>query len=392
MKSYSLSHLSDSTLTSALASAATREQACIAELVAHIAEFDARGLYRGVGYPSMHLYCEAELRLSRDAAFRRITAARLARRFPLVFEGLADGRLHLSAVSLLSPHLEEAPELLEASFHKTKDEIERLIATRFPCTELIPLVESIPAPSPSCQSSRVMTSPAELVPGRVATAAEFVRPSAPQRFEVRFSMGQEMNEDLRAVQALIGNADLGEVFHRGLKLLRRKLEKQKYGLTDRSRVSRLLQNRNPRFVPAEIRRAVARRDGFQCTFVSEAGHRCSARQLLEFDHIQPVARGGSSSVSNLRLRCRAHNQYEADRTYGVQFMRARRDEAKARAEVAKEQAQELIGPLRRLGFSAEESRRAATSCTDLDAPLEQRIRAALRYLVPPNRASASTAM
>lgn len=352
MKSYSLSHLSDSTLTSALASTATREQVCIAELVAHIAEFDARGLYRGAGYTSMHLYCEAELRLSRDAAFRRITAAKLARRFPVVFEALADGRLHLSAVSLLSPHLEEAPELLEASFHKTKDEIERLIATRFPRTELIPLVEAIPVPPPSCQSWRVMTSSAELVPGRVASAPNVVRPSAPERFEARFSMGQEMNEDLRVVQDLTGNADLAGVFHRGLKLLRCKLEKQKYGLTDRSRVPRPRGKRRPRFIPAEVRRAVARRDGFQCTFVSDTGHRCSARRHLEFDHIQPVARGGSSSASNLRLRCRAHNQYEADRTYGAEFMRARRDEAKARAEAAREQAQEPMGPLRRLSADA----------------------------------------
>ena len=34
-----------------------------------------------------------------------------------------------------------------------------------------------------------------------------------------------------------------------------------------------------------------------------------------------VARGGSAAVSNLRLRCRAHNQYGAERTFGAEFMR-----------------------------------------------------------------------
>jgi hypothetical protein len=39
--------------------------------------------------------------------------------------------------------------------------------------------------------------------------------------------------------------------------------------------------------------------------------------MLEFDHIEPVARGGHATTANLRLRCRAHNQYEADRIFAA---------------------------------------------------------------------------
>jgi hypothetical protein len=63
------------------------------ELVAHLAELDARRLYLGEGYGSLFAYCTGALRLAEHAAYNRIETARLARRFPVVLNGLADGRL-----------------------------------------------------------------------------------------------------------------------------------------------------------------------------------------------------------------------------------------------------------------------------------------------------------
>ena len=56
--------------------------------------------------------------------------------------------------------------------------------------------------------------------------------------------------------------------------------------------------------------------------------------MLEFDHIHEFARGGESTADNVRLLCRAHNQYAAECTYGAEFMEAKRQEAQfARSEV-----------------------------------------------------------
>jgi len=49
-----------------------------AELVAHIAEVERRGLYRDEGFCSMFGYVTGVLGLSESAAYRRIRAARLA--------------------------------------------------------------------------------------------------------------------------------------------------------------------------------------------------------------------------------------------------------------------------------------------------------------------------
>ena len=82
-----------------------------------------------------------------------------------------------------------------------------------------------------------------------------------------------------------------------------------------------------RHIPAAVKRAVRKRDGEQCTFVSEDARRCPARRMLEFDHIEPVARGGASTVANVHLVCRAHNQHAAENAFGIEFMERKRAEA-----------------------------------------------------------------
>ena len=39
--------------------------------------------------------------------------------------------------------------------------------------------------------------------------------------------------------------------------------------------------------------------------------------FLEYHHVVPFAEGGEPSASNVELRCRPHNQYEADLWFGV---------------------------------------------------------------------------
>jgi hypothetical protein len=47
--------------------------------------------------------------------------------------------------------------------------------------------------------------------------------------------------------------------------------------------------------------------------------------MVEFDHLQPVARGGQASTENIRLLCRAHNQWEAERVFGADFIEQKRE-------------------------------------------------------------------
>jgi hypothetical protein len=80
-----------------------------------------------------------------------------------------------------------------------------------------------------------------------------------------------------------------------------------------------------------VKRAVRERDKGCCTFVGGNGKRCGARTLLQFDHVEPVGRGGRSTVDNVRLRCAAHNQLAAERVFGAEFMERKRGSARGSA-------------------------------------------------------------
>jgi len=135
--SYSLRHLTDQVLLRDLSTIVARDRANTAALLAHLAEVDARRLYAPAGYPSMYLFCVRELQMSEDEALKRIRVARTAREYPAVFAAIAEGRLNLNAVLLLTPFLtpENADDLLAAAAGRCRTELEQLLANRFPLSK-----------------------------------------------------------------------------------------------------------------------------------------------------------------------------------------------------------------------------------------------------------------
>lgn len=145
---------------------------------------------------------------------------------------------------------------------------------------------------------------------------------------LQFSIPTSDHDRLRHLQNLLSHAvPTGEVelvFSCMLDVSVPFYEKRKFAAT-RSPQAHARPAAGLRTVPAHVRRAVWKRDGGQCTFVGNTGHRCAARRFLEFDHVDPVARGGEATFERMRLRCRAHNQLEAERTLGREFMMAKRE-------------------------------------------------------------------
>src|SRR6185295_996625 len=93
-----------------------------ARILAHLAAVEDRRLHLEAGSPSLFDYCCKRLGLSENEAFHRITAARLARRFPAIF-GLIERRaIHLTAVCLLRDYLtpDNHQQLLEQASGMSK--------------------------------------------------------------------------------------------------------------------------------------------------------------------------------------------------------------------------------------------------------------------------------
>ena len=148
MDRYAVSHFSHDALRHDLKTQFAHDSRATAVRLSRVAEFEERKLFLDEAQPSMHSYCLDVLHLCEGTASRYIYASRAARRFPVLLDAVADGRLHLTAVGMLSKYLTSGnvDELVEAATHKSKAQIEQLIADRFPRPDLPERLEAIPAP------------------------------------------------------------------------------------------------------------------------------------------------------------------------------------------------------------------------------------------------------
>jgi hypothetical protein len=167
--------LSDTELLIATRRLVGRSNQLLASLLAHLAEVEARGIHRTRACASLYTYCIYELRFSEDEAFRRVSAARLVRRFPALFAAISAGELHLTGLLMLGPHLtpDNLVEVLALAKHRTKKELARLVRRLDPLPEVPSRIEPLgPAPShlfssaPTwSQSVRALNPIRELEPG-----------------------------------------------------------------------------------------------------------------------------------------------------------------------------------------------------------------------------------
>jgi hypothetical protein len=253
---HSPQRLTDSDLIAEVNRLAQSEREAIATLVAALGEMDARRLYLGQGCSSMFTYCTQVLHLAEHAAFNRIEAARAARRFPVILTLLADGRLHLSAVRVLAPHLTDSNHqaVLRQASHKSKREVEQIVARLQPRTDVPSSVRKLPSPilthterplvlesdrmdTQSRQAEVVTRCNAAPTPAQKAIAT----PLAPGRYKVQFTVSEDTYRKLQRVQDLlrhrVRNEDPATIFDRALTVLLANLEKSRIASTDRPRPS-----------------------------------------------------------------------------------------------------------------------------------------------------------
>ena len=335
-------------LVASLQVLAARGREDAAAMVAHVAEIERRRIPLAEGYGSLFTYCRVALRLSEHEAYNRVVAAEAAPRFPAILDGLVDGSLNLTTVRLLAPHLtpENHRDVLARASGRSKREVEALVASLAPQPDIPPSIHKLPGPSHSLASAgeaiplealtRLPSSadpcrPLALTPGPDEAPADplvplartaprpVVAPLSPTRYRVQFTVGAETYEELRLAQDLlrreIPDGDPGAIFARAVKLLLAQVAKEKTAATATPRPAPP-SDPGSRHIPATVKRAVWRRDRGQCAFVARGGRRCAERAYLELHHIQPFALGGDNTASNIALRCRGHNAYEAELDFG----------------------------------------------------------------------------
>jgi hypothetical protein len=224
---------------------------------------------------------------------------------------------------------------------KTLREVEALIAELAPRPDVPTSVRKLPEPvtrplavaPPASMWDTPLSSPIASSPLTAPARRAVIETTSPERYRVQFTIGKKSHDTLRSLQALlrreIPDGDAGAIVERALALLLEKVEKSKFAATSRPRrairrgtdAARLPDEaRTPvvlsRTIPNRVRRGAWRRDGGRCAFVSKDGVRCKERVFLEFHHGEAHARGGPATLDNIALRCRRHNQYEAELVFG----------------------------------------------------------------------------
>src|SRR6188768_4016861 len=146
----SLSHLGDDELLISTRRLVGASNKLFAQLLLHLAEVETRGIHRTRACASLYTYCIYELRMSEDAAARRSSAARLVKRFPLLFHAIASGELHLTGLLMLGPHLtpDNHVEVLARAKLRTKKELAKLVRELSPLPVVPDLMEPLGPAAP----------------------------------------------------------------------------------------------------------------------------------------------------------------------------------------------------------------------------------------------------
>src|SRR3954470_17323254 len=201
--------LGDDELLAAMLDLVRRDNELLAELLAHLAELDQRRLYLDLGFPSLHAYCTSALGMCESTAGRRITAARVCRKFPEVLARVAKGELHLSAVCSMSPHLDwnNAPELIDVCSNQSRRKVDEILAARFPRADVREKVR--------------------------------LDPLSADRYGLHFTIDAEALAELERVRALarhrLPGGELSELFKLAMRTLRMDLEKQRFSAGKKKR-------------------------------------------------------------------------------------------------------------------------------------------------------------
>ena len=397
-----ITELTDNELITSLKELIGHSNQLTAELLRHLAEVEHRRLHLEAACSSMHVYCTEVLGFDDATAYNRIYVARLARRFPVVLDWLAQGRIHLTGVRLLAPHIHEdnLVELLEAAAGKTKRQIEKLIAERAPKPDVPDRVRKRPQPTSAAASPAACSgacspeptvggevgtfgSPSELTdndagpamatgaPGSASAVAhtavvephqsssatssatpravlDKAEPRSADRYKIEFTASAELVDRLERVQALMAHREPGcgfeVVVEQALELLEAKLLKERFGVGAKPREARPERRNNnnnkTRHVPRAVRREIYERDGLQCAFVDpESGRRCG-EAAVELQHHRAYALGGEHSADNLSLFCKSHNAHAARKDFGQAHVEAavQRERTRRAARKAREPA------------------------------------------------------
>jgi hypothetical protein len=319
-----------------LADLLRHEHCALGDFLISLAAFDGQQRWRELGYTSLFYFLHRDLKLSAGASQNRKTAVELIQKFPQVEPALRAGHLCLSTVTEVAKVVtaENADEVLPRFFGLSRREAAE-VAVEIRPVEVIPrreVVTPLRAPAPA----RVTKAPPGedlFHPCETPIQIKPTPPPAPSRDEVKpldaelsryhltvsRSFLAKLAEAKDALSHALPGATTEQILEAGLDSLLEAKRAKRWGLVKNPRKAPPPSSRDDLF-PAHVKRAIWTRADGRCEAALENGERCGETRQLEIDHIQPLARGGKSTLENGRVTCRPHNLDAAREVFGDEWM------------------------------------------------------------------------
>ena len=348
---HGLKSLSDSRLLDSTVTVLTTLRRVDLALLEHLGEIEKRELHLKSGYSSLFKMCTDKFRLSEASAYRRVAAARLIRKFPMLKVQFLSGDVSMCTLAMVAGKLGDMAndaarvELLAEVAGKSKSQVEEILAQRSgnenaKKRDVIKVMRTMraaqrPLALTSVQS-HIESAKEDSSNSRLLSPAQpAVTPAPEVSFRIAFTASSDFHQKLQKVRDLLkhkhpsGNLEavLEEALDHLLKARDLSQKKSRQVAAPLAAPLAVAGKRalgpptNPRHIPASVKRHVVARDGGRCTFTSADGRRCSETGRLEFEHRVPFAFGGSSvDRENIELLCRSHNAMRARQV----FSKARR--------------------------------------------------------------------
>jgi hypothetical protein len=192
------------------------ERGATADVIEHLVEIARRDLYLGQACSSLSAYCREQFGYSEDEASKRVRVARSARAIPEMLDELRAGRVHLTGLFVPSHYANaaNASELLAEARGKTRRELERMLAARFPKADV---PEKITPQSPG--ASAVGGAAGELF----QEMSSGMQPLSAATFAVQFTATAELHAKIERAKELrshtIPDGNLASVVERAMDAL-----------------------------------------------------------------------------------------------------------------------------------------------------------------------------
>lgn len=305
-----LHKLKDSELLSQIKTYVQSERELLVKILHHLREIERRRLFSDLGYSSLFEYAVGELNYSEGQAIRRIQSMRLLKELPSIEPKIATGALSLSNIQKAHVFFREAQAA----------DPTRIVTPE----EKLDVLEKLEHKSVrDAEKELLRINPKHALPKERECAV------SETQAEVRFLMNDTLKAKLEGVRSLLGTKgatmSYAELFEAMSDLSLAALEAKKFGKKRLQEMKETETKKSPnapvspptpaakpnhsRSISKALKHRVWRRDNGTCT-------NCGTRKNLNYDHIQPFALGGPTTLTNLRLLCFQCNQRASIKIFG----------------------------------------------------------------------------